>query len=66
MKFFDKLRGRKAAEADEQVTKTPLPPCEHDWQRVVETQGATVLVNTKCAKCGALMPPKKTVHYDMR
>jgi hypothetical protein len=65
MGFFDKLFGNKS----EAPTKVPLPPklqCEHEWTRVVETEGATVRVNTKCKKCGEVMKPERTVHHDMR
>ena len=64
MGFFDKLFGDKS----EAPTETPATKsqCDHEWTRVVETEGATLRVNTKCKKCGEVKKPERTVHQDMR
>jgi hypothetical protein len=40
--------------------------CDHEWTRVVDQEGVSLRVYTTCTKCGEVMKPTKTVHYDMR
>lgn len=46
--------------------KQSRPKCDHEWIRSVETSGTTLMVITKCKKCGEIMTPNKTEHFDMR
>lgn len=54
-------------------SKTPLvaakqgkSECDHEWVRVVETSGSTLMVTTKCKKCGRTPENLKTEVHDFR